>query len=129
MNSLRNLKHFLYGFNFVRMRQDKDFVKAGVPEGALLRCISEPGRQYALYLHHSRLGKDSWWYVPAPGDYRAELEVVLAAGTYACEWILPETGGVMLESMIEHKGGNLLLRSPRYKLDIAFGIRKAEDKA
>jgi hypothetical protein len=124
LNSLRNLKHFLYRFDFVKMLQDKEFVKSGVPQGAWLRCISEPGRQYALYLHHSRLGRENWWYVPEPGDYRAELEVELPEGKYALEWILPVTGKAVRKETVAHQGGRFFLVSPRYELDIALSIRK-----
>src|SRR5262249_4678877 len=55
LSALRNLKNFMYSFNFVRMRADTSFVVSGVPPGTYCRGISEPGEQYALYHHHSEL--------------------------------------------------------------------------
>ena len=55
LSALRNLKNFIYSFDFVKMRADKSFVVSGVSQGAYCRGISQPGEQYALYLHHSAL--------------------------------------------------------------------------
>lgn len=123
LKSLQNLKHFLYGFDFVKMYKDNDFVKGGVPAGAYVRCISEPGRQYAVYIHHSRLSKDHWWYVVTPGEYFACLEVGLPAGTYTAEWIMPETGACILKNAFRHEGDTCVLKSPGYKIDIALSIK------
>ena len=40
-------------FDFSRMNQDTSFIAGGVPRDAFARAISEPGKQYAFYIHHS----------------------------------------------------------------------------
>jgi hypothetical protein len=55
LSGLRNLKNFIYSFDFIKMRADKSFVISGVPRGAYCRGMSQQGEQYALYFHHSRL--------------------------------------------------------------------------
>lgn len=123
LGALRNLRRFLEGFDYVRMRRDASFVLRGVPEGAFARCISEPGRQYALYLHHSRHEENHLCYCVTPGDYEVKLELNLPAGRYAFEWVRPETGETLFRFVLRHAGGPAALQSPRHAVDIALGIR------
>ncbi len=105
---LRILKQFLEGFDFLRMAPADDLVLAGVPEGAGVRVLAEPGRQYALYLR---------------GGGRATLSLDLPAGHYHAEWVNPVTGAVEEAEALEHAGGTATLASPAYAEDLALGIR------
>ena len=69
---MRRLKQFLESFDFVKMRQDKTVIVSSVPAGAFARAISEPGRQYAVYMHHSTDGKGGAYKV-TPGNYHEDL--------------------------------------------------------
>jgi hypothetical protein len=125
LTDLSNLKTFMDGFEFTKMRPDKGFVISGLPSGTYSRAISEPGRQYALYIHHSRRRVDS--YEVVPGDYHEKLAIDLPAGSYRVEWVNPATGSVISSETIQ--GGRGTLTAPRYSVDIALRIhrRDAED--
>ena len=51
MAALRQLQRFMHSFDFIKMRRDTTFVASTLPEDVFARSISEPGRQYALYVH------------------------------------------------------------------------------
>jgi Cellulase (glycosyl hydrolase family 5) len=118
---LRYLKTFLASFDFVRMRQDKRVIHGGLPAGAFARVISELGKQYALYLHHS--ARMDTHYIVRPGTYQARLLLALPAGSYHAAWVLPESGAVVKMESFRHAGGNRMLSSPRYTIDIALWIQ------
>ncbi|WP_308637410.1 hypothetical protein [Paenibacillus silvisoli] len=129
LEALLQLKRFMYGFDFVRMSRDSAFVRGGVPEGALVRSISEPGRQYALYMHHSTIaaGKETVYRVQ-PGAYSAVLQLEVPAGTYRAEWIEPASGRLLASEAYEHEGngggGLLAVASPVYAVDIALSVKR-----
>ena len=105
------LKRFIHSFEFVRMAPDSALVPGGVPEGATVRALAEPGKQYALYIH---------------GGTRADLELDLPAGNYTYEWIDTKTGETAGSGKVEHPGGKAVLASPDYETDIVLGVRKAD---
>ena len=123
LRALENLGRFLESFEFVRMAPDKGFVVSGVKAPEYHRALSEPGKQYALYIHHSS-EKVGGSYCVVPGDYREELVVKLLPGHYRAEWIDPETGSVLASETLEHQGGNRTLKTPAYKIDIALRIKR-----
>ena len=122
--ALRSLKDFIYSFDFVRMSPDKNLVAGGVPVNAYCRAISEPGKQYALYLHHSSGGKGSAYRV-TPGQYVQKLELNLLAGQYKADWVDPATGRVTGAETFTHDGGRRVLTSPVHSVDIALRIKTA----
>jgi hypothetical protein len=129
LRQLRLLKEFMYGFDFVRMRRDAGLIAGGTPAGAFARGISEPGRQYALYLHRSRNPgpNDSQflYYEVQPGSYQENLELRIEAGPYRAEWVDPPTGKVVESSDFVHTGGNRRFTTPRYTVDVALRIRRS----
>jgi hypothetical protein len=129
LGQLKVLKKFMNGFNYIKMRQDTSFAGKRVPEGTFARAISESGKQYAFYIHHSKLGCWYWepmkmgaCYVVVPGDYRESMVFNIAAGTYNAEWIDPATGTLIRTDTITHDGGNRILNTPGYRIDIALKI-------
>ncbi len=127
LSALRNLKDFIYSFDFVKMRADKSFVVSGVPEGVYCRGISEPGEQYALYLHHSRLdpAPDMTYYIATPGHYIGEALVLdIPGGTYKAEWVDPAAGSAISSTTFMHQGGEMNLDVPAHTLDIALRIKR-----
>ena len=122
LRALQSLKSFLEGFDFIKMHLDKSFVVSGVPNGAYCRAISEPGHQYALYLHHSTGGRGGA-YTVTPGKYTERLVLNLPAGSYRAEWIEPATGSVLGTENFEHGGGDHPLTTPEHAVDIALRIR------
>jgi hypothetical protein len=122
LSALKKLKDFIYSFDFVKMRPDKGFVMSGIPAGIFCRGISEPGEQYALYHHHSRLEERSEYYIVAPGRYAETLELNLPAGNYKADWVDPASGRI-LDSLTAVGGGHKL-HSPEHKVDIALRVKR-----
>src|SRR5262249_44266179 len=125
LSALRNLKNFMYSFNFVRMRADTSFVVSGVPPGTYCRGISEPGEQYALYHHHSELEERNHFYVVKAGNYRETFKLNLPGGTYKVDWVEPASGSVLSSATFAHQGGNQPLTTPEHVVDIALRIKRA----
>ena len=122
--ALRNLLGFMRSFEFVNMRPDRNAVVSGVPQGALCRCISEPGKQYAVYLHHSKNERGASYHVQI-GNYQTSLILYLPPGRYGAEWVDPASGNVVAELAFTHEGGQRSIPSPAYTLDVALRIKAA----
>lgn len=102
------LKRFMDGFDFVRMAPDSTIIMGGVPAGATLRALVEPGKQYALYLK---------------GGKQADLKLNLPSGNYTAEWVDTKIGTTVGKERLRHPGGAASLVSPEYSEDIALRIR------
>ncbi len=127
LRALQSLKEFLESFDFIKMHQDKSLVVSGVPTGAYCRGISEPGRQYALYLHHSTGGKGGAYKV-TPGKYMEKLVLSLPPGSYRADWVDPATGSVIRTETFKHDGGERALTTPEHTMDIALRLRVVGSK-
>jgi hypothetical protein len=79
-------------------------------------ALSEPGKQYAIYLH--RPPKE-------PADTDCKIALDLPAGTYAAEWLSPETGKAVPSLRVEHAGGRCLLSVPSFREDMALRLVSA----
>ena len=122
LQALKNLKDFLYSFDFIKMSQDKGLVISGLPTTAHWRAISQPGKQYALYIHHGFWDKGGAYEVN-PGNFTENPIINLPAGTYSAAWVNPETGTILKSEEISHNGGNLTLSTPTYTVDIALRVK------
>jgi hypothetical protein len=125
LSALRNLKNFLDSFDFLKMHLDKTFIASGVPAGAYCRGISQPGQQYALYLHHSKLEERNHYYVVTPGNYTEKLVLSLSAGTYKADWVDPAVGSVVHTETFTHQGGSRTFDTPAHSVDIALRIKRS----
>ena len=78
---LRNLKAFMVSFDFLKMKPDMSMVKSEIGENTFCRGMSEPGKQYAIYLHHSIRPKPLaantrlQQYKALPGEYQHDLRL------------------------------------------------------
>ncbi len=124
LRSLENLSRFINSFDFVKMRPDRSFVVDGMPAQAYYRAISEPGKQYAMYVHHSA-PLTGGAYTVIPGNYRETLTVRLPAGPYRVEWIDPALGSVKASESFTHPGGNRTLSTPEYTVDVALRVKRS----
>jgi hypothetical protein len=124
LGALRNLRNFIYSFDFIKMRADKSFVVSGVPKGAYCRGMSEAGGQYALYLHHSQLAPSLMYYIAIPGHYGGTLVLNMPGGPYKADWVNPASGMTLSSVAFTHQGGNVELDTPPYTLDIALRIKR-----
>ncbi|MBZ5594261.1 MAG: hypothetical protein LAP39_18625 [Acidobacteriia bacterium] len=125
LGALQNLTKFMYSFDFLKMRPDRGFVVSGLPSAATFsRAISEPGKQYALYIHHSQRGGQFGSYEAVPGSYHEDLTVSLPRGDYQADWVDPARGVVMASESFAHDDGNRTLATPSYTIDIALRIKR-----
>ncbi len=122
--ALRNLAAFMGSFDLLRLQQDKSVRFAGASPNVLCRCSSEPGRQYALYLHHST-GRRSSVYTVEPGIYTEVIEIPIPAGTYRLDWLDPASGAVVRAETVTHRGGGCILATPVHTVDIALRLMAA----
>ena len=122
LEQLRVLRAFMEGFDFVKMRLDRGFVvlKEDLPRDIRIRATSEPGRQYAVYLHHSAI--DVTCYTVLPADRTVELTLEMPGGRYRADWVEPETGKVLAAQTLDHADGRVKLTSPRYSVDLALRV-------
>lgn len=124
LGTLRSLRKFIYSFDFIKMRADKAFVVSGVEEGVYCRGISQPGEQYALYLHHSELNEREEYYIAQPGHYQETLVLDLSPGTYKADWVDTVLGSTISTFTFVHQGGNQDLSTPEYAVDIALRVKR-----
>jgi hypothetical protein len=119
---LRLLRDFMDRLDFVRMRPDDRVIAGGVPEGASARVLAEPGKAYAIYLHHGRIVKDGKpRYQVDAGAKTARLRLDLPAGDFDAQWVDTKTGRARPERF-QHGGGEREFVSPAYTEDTALRI-------
>jgi len=122
LGALQNLMQFMEGFNFLKMQPDPQFVVSGFEASDLHhRAISEAGKQYALYIHHSTLHGGS--YEVKPGKYQENLVVSLPPGNYKVDWVDPARGVIVATETLRDEGGYRVLSTPTYTVDIALRIK------
>jgi hypothetical protein len=124
LRALRSLHDFMYSFDFLKMHPDKSFVQGGVALGTFARGMSETGKQYAYYHHHSSFGRNTSSYKVNPGHYRENLVLHLPAGSYSMEWVNPATGEVTGAESFAVAGGNRTVATPEHTVDIALRIKR-----
>jgi hypothetical protein len=123
LGALQNLKDFIYSFEFLKMHPDKSFIVSGLPAShAYSRGMSEPGKQYALYIHHSSERRGS--YVVSPGNYHETLMLNLPPGNYQADWVDPEHGSVIKSESFTQGSESKMLSSLTYNIDIALRIKR-----
>jgi hypothetical protein len=106
-HQLHILSQFLQSFSVVGLRPDTRTVKHA--SGATARALSDPGKEYAIYLD---------------GSGPTELTLELPRGQYSCEWVNVKTGTIeQLEGFI-HKSGNKVLTSPAFQNGIALRLKR-----
>ena len=130
LGQLKILKNFMYSFDFFSMQQDTSFLAGGNSSGTFARAISKPGKLYAFYIHHSDYG--CWFWEPmqmgscynvVPGEYKENLIFNFEPGTYSADWIDPATGAVIGSENFTHDGGNRIIATPTYRIDLALRIK------
>ena len=118
------LQRFISSFDLIEMHQDKSVIQGGIPSGAFARSISEPGKQYAIYIHHSHRFPDPMdtYYGVDAGNYQEALLLSVPTGFYRSDWVDPASGKVV-KSQAFSSTGSVTLNSPKYTLDIALRIK------
>jgi len=106
---LRALKDFINGFDFIKMKPDSSVVRSGLPDKARAYALSEPGRQYAIYIF---------------GAPRAQLALDLPGGNYSIEWLNPVSGRIEKREKLKHPGGTAKLSSPVDAPEVALRLAR-----
>jgi hypothetical protein len=131
---LRVLTEFMRGCNFITMSPQESVISRGVPEGATARVLADPGRDYAIYIHHGRPGFSHNSATPSPRprplyavsseEQQLSLLCVLPTGSYEARWIDTKTGRLEKAEKFKSTGKQHILASPPYREDIALRIRR-----
>ncbi len=119
------LKDFMNSLDLKGLSRYSDFTLTA--KEARCNILAEPGKLYALYLFHGDFeGEWGAHFIPQKGNYCDTLTFNnVPAGTYLIEWTDPVTGEVLASEDITTGGGNLVIVTPEYSLDIAMRmIRK-----
>ena len=106
-HQLHILSEFLQSFSLVDLRPDTHTVNHAA--GVTPRVLSNPGKQYAIYLD---------------GNGPAELLLDIPPGTYSSEWLNVATGKIEQLEGFTHKGGRKLLTSPAFRNGIALRLKR-----
>jgi hypothetical protein len=93
------------------------------PEGASVRALEEPGKVYAVYMHHGRIvkGAKPRYQVDAVTASR-QVTMQLPAGTYTALWRDTRTGKDLKKEKLSTTGETKTM-SPAYSEDIVLLIR------
>lgn len=125
VRALKSLRDFMYSFDFLKMSPQRVFLVSGIPPGAYCRGISETGKQYALYHHHSRkIADNTSAYTVTLGSYVEDLEINLPGGTYQADWVDPASGALLGSETFTHQGGDRIFSTPAHTVDIALRIKR-----
>lgn len=103
---LKNLKEFMDGFEYWKMRPDSLLVDGA--EGLRYNALTEPGKQYAMYVI---------------GNMQAQLTLNVQDGRYKVQWLDPVTGKYSQAEMKTAKNNKLVLVVPKHDADIALKIQ------
>jgi hypothetical protein len=123
------LRDFLDGFDLPRMMPANDVIQAVEPVVPSARALAEPGRQYAIYIHHGRVLKDAQpECVVDASQHSTRLKLRLPPAGYKAEWVDTKTGGCAKEESFDHPGGEKILQSPDYREDIALRIGRDQSR-
>jgi hypothetical protein len=111
-HQLHILSQFLQSFSLADLRPDTRTVKhAG---GVTARVLSNPGKEYAIYLD---------------GNGPADITLDLSPGNYSLEWLNVATGNIEQLEKFMHKSGAKTLQSPAFQNGIALRLIKTPSSA
>lgn len=102
---LRILSEFLQTFSLVDLHPDVQTVLHA--DGVYARVLSNPGREYAVYLD---------------GDGPTTIALALPAGRYAVKWINTDTGATEKSESFHHAGAEKVLQTPAFHNGIALRL-------
>jgi hypothetical protein len=119
------LRDFVDSFELPPMIPANSVIQALEPAAPSARALAEPGRQYAIYIHHGRVVKDAQpQYLVDASWHSTRLGLRLPPAEYKAEWIDTKTGRCAREESFDHKGEQKMLQSPHYREDIALRIQR-----
>ena len=104
---MKVLKDFISGFDFQRMKPDREIIKSGLAEKARVQVLAQRRRQYAIYVK---------------GGLSGPLGLEMPAGKYRIEQLDVLTGEAKLIGTVDHAGGDLSLALARDRGEFALRI-------
>jgi hypothetical protein len=108
---LKVLKDFIHSFDFVRMKPGLGDLKNQLGKDVRCQVLSEPGRQYAIY-------------VKSPEAVELELDV--PQGTYDIDQINAITGKTIHKERSEHTGGVKKIKTVEGATEVAVRIKASD---
>jgi hypothetical protein len=120
---MRVLRDFINGFDFVHMKPGDSVILSGVRSNLTARVLSNPGKAYAIYLGPKPARGNNPPPPSSTGSDPGVLELNLPAGNYRVSWIDPVTGSALANENLDHTGGMRRLTLPKFREDVALGIR------
>ncbi len=126
---LQCLQKFISSFDYTKMKYSPALL-IKVPDSAITRLLSEPGSQYALYIHHSAPAianpapaTEIWKYEACTSLFRDTVALYLKAGRYRARWYNTSTGKWMGKQVRWKQGeGSHIFYTPLFTTDIALKI-------
>jgi hypothetical protein len=104
---MQTLVEFINAFDFVKMQPDAKVVRGGLPKKAEAYVLSQPGKQYAIYLF---------------GQGDAKLQLALPEGTYRIRWVYPKSGLKHAGELVQFAGETLTLPEVELEPDVAISV-------
>lgn len=128
-SQLQVLRKFLIRQDFIRLYRDTAVVLSR-PAGSHAPCLSEKGKRYLIYLHHSKeKGAETLsGYEAMVETFHDTVLLNLPAGQYKLRYVKPETGVMLPVKSIAaaQQGKPVRLTPPAYLTDIAILVTKTE---
>lgn len=128
--AIRNLGTYLKNLRLLGLRRDLSWITAGIPDGATLQAMAEPGEQYVAYLHHGRSSITNFQLSYHPIDsanQTATLSLTLPAGKWRATWTRPLDLTELSTEVFTHTGGTHVLKPQSYQEDVVLRIDKVSE--
>ena len=95
-----------------------------------MRALSEPGKTYAIYIHHGAPAKGHNLYEIPAGTRTLRLSLLLPRGNYQADWIRPADARVLSSHRLRvvQDGPHELPPSPAHNADIAIRMTSLRNK-
>jgi hypothetical protein len=123
---LRYLRAFFDDIPFWRMHPAGEGTVRG-PDGASVRALEEPGKLYAIYVHHGRVVKDGKpRYQVDTTEAARQFTLRLPPGNYRAVWRNTRSGADTKTEQFRVTNGDARLTSPTYAEDVALLVRSTE---
>ncbi|MGC2528490.1 MAG: hypothetical protein WA639_12130 [Candidatus Acidiferrum sp.] len=110
-HQLHILSQFLLSFSLVDLHPDFRAIKHAA--GGTPRVLSNPGKEYAIYLD---------------GNGPTSLTLELPPGSYSCEWVNVATGRSEQWEKFAHRGGEKVLQSPTFQNGVALRLKRTSPR-
>ncbi len=93
--------------------------------------MQEPGKQYALYLFHGSRKWEQWSQGPTASRFNVDanrftdrVTLKVPRGAYRVQWVNPSSGTVIASASVDAEGGDMVLETPRYFVDLALRLMR-----